>query len=358
MKILHVVEPFSSGITTFIITLTESLPQHQHIVFHGGRVTVDKLKSVKGRFPHYVKFKYWKFAVRQLNPLLDFLAFWELFFQMLFGSYDVIHLHSAKAGFLGRSVGWIFNGRKIIYTPNGAPFLRKDVTDFKRRTFKKLEIIASKLSGQVICCGKSESGAYSDIGIDNVYINNGVKILPPITDTSSTKKLKVLSIGIFTYQKNPAMFNDIASHFKSDSRIEFCWVGDGPLRHLINEENVKVTGWVDNKGVEEYLSHSNIYLSTALWEGQPFAVIEAMNNEKCLLLHDCVGNKDLVIEGENGFLFDSTDKAVSILKDLLEDSRKIEKLGKASKEICSAQHNQLITGKLYNEAYEKIYTTI
>ena len=41
---------------------------------------------------------------------------------------DIIHLHSSKAGFLGRIVSFLLGkSKKTIYTPHAISFLRLDV---------------------------------------------------------------------------------------------------------------------------------------------------------------------------------------------------------------------------------------
>ena len=47
---------------------------------------------------------------------------------------------------------------------------------------------------------------------------------------------------------------------------------------------------------------SLFYISTALYEDLPLAVIEAMANGKAIIASDVVGNKDCVRNGENGYL--------------------------------------------------------
>lgn len=353
MKILHVVEPFSSGITTFIISITQELPQHEHTVYHGARVTVDKLESVRSRFPNYVRFKEWRFAVRPIQPLNDLMAFIILFNHIVSNKYDVIHLHSAKAGFLGRIVGLFVAGKKMIYTPNGAPFLRKDVGNFKKCMFRFLEQAANYLSGSVICCGQSESDVYSAIGVENNYINNGVRLKGEIIKKNDNR-IKIVCVGILSFQKNPLQFTRIAEHFKGDPRLEFVWVGDGPLRSVAEKDCLTITGWRDSNEVQSYLADADIYLSTSLWEGQPFAVLEAMNNSCCLLLKACVGNIDLVDNGINGYLFDDATQAISYIEKLLEDSRSIIEHGLASNMKCRKEHDQVIMGKAYEEQYFKI----
>ena len=229
MKVIHVVEPFSSGIITFVINLTKALPHHEHHVMHGKRTTEDKIDSVRSRFPEGVEFHVWKHAVRNNHVIKDLLALNELFKHIKANDYDIIHLHSAKAGFLGRLTGMLLGKRNIIYTPNAAPFIRRDVGNFKRKIFRWLEILGSKFSGEVICCGESESRVYYEAGIKNTYINNGVIISENMVSQRHVPDdvIKIGCMGILTPQKAPARFSAIAKAFKDDQGLEFIWVGGG-----------------------------------------------------------------------------------------------------------------------------------
>lgn len=47
---------------------------------------------------------------------------------------DIIHLHSSKAGFLGRIVSFLLGkSKKTIYTPHAISFLRLDVSPKKEK---------------------------------------------------------------------------------------------------------------------------------------------------------------------------------------------------------------------------------
>jgi len=335
MRVLHVVEPFSSGIITFIIHLVEGMPEFENIVVHGNRVTADKQENVRGRFPSKTKFIEWPSVQRELNILSDLRATFELNKIIRSEKPDVIHLHSSKAGFIGRLIG-IFFKASIIYTPNGLPFLRLDIGYVRRKYYTFLEFIASRLSGRVICCSKSESFAIKNIGINNTYINNGTQIL---RDTESNREPGVITIicaAIITEQKDPELFNSIAEYFAKTDNIKFIWVGDGALRDRLKSKNIFITGWMNHNDVKILLSKSDIYLSCSLWEGLPFAVMEAMNHRTCLLLRRCSGNVDLVHPGINGYIYESLDEAISRIKELIVDRSKINSFGRKSKQILSA----------------------
>ena len=67
-------------------------------------------------------------------------------------------------------------------------------------------------------------------------------------------------------QKNPALFNEIASAFVNNSSVKFTWIGDGNQRNFLSSPNITITGWVSHTEVEKYLSEANLYISTALWK--------------------------------------------------------------------------------------------
>src|SRR5258708_39876758 len=80
MKIVHVVEPFASGIATFVRSLVENLQDDLHIIVHGEREYVMRSAEVKMDFPKSnVRFIRWKSAQRSLSLRKDTVAFMELY---------------------------------------------------------------------------------------------------------------------------------------------------------------------------------------------------------------------------------------------------------------------------------------
>ena len=107
MKIVHVIEPFASGVAFFVKSLVETMPDDNHLIIHGERKEVMPAVEVKKLFPsRNVRFVRWKSANRSINPLKDIMALRELYTILSRlkknNSIDVIHLHSSKSGFLGR----------------------------------------------------------------------------------------------------------------------------------------------------------------------------------------------------------------------------------------------------------------
>lgn len=74
------------------------------------------------------------------------------------------------------------------------------------------------------------------------------------------------------------------------------------MHELGLEDSIRLDSWINHADCQEFVRKSLFYISTALYEGLPLAVIEAMANGKAIIASDVVGNKDCVRNGENGYL--------------------------------------------------------
>ena len=70
---------------------------------------------------------------------------------------EVIHLHSSKAGVLGRAAAKIATPHaKVLYSPHGPAFLRRDVSAAKQYAYLSFERIANIIGGTIVACSNSE----------------------------------------------------------------------------------------------------------------------------------------------------------------------------------------------------------
>ncbi len=360
MKIVHITEPLSGGVATFIKSLVQNMPYDTHIIIHGERKDEIPATEVKKSFNYTnVKFIKWSSAQRSLHPVKDISAFAELYTILKQlkqnNNFDVIHLHSSKSGFIGRIVCRLLGLQNIVfYTPNGASFVmgKSKTQNF---LYKNLEKLGGSFGGQVVCCSNSEQKAYAQAGISAVTINNGIQYTKVAAPTKTLKKdgvFRVVASGRIVPQKNPALFNKIATYFEEFKQFEFIWIGDGSDKNLLTAKNIHITGWITPNEVNALLSRADLYLSTALYEGLSFAALEALALKKPVLLTNCVGNKDVVLNGLNGDLFNNHSEAINKILRFYNNASMLTVMGNYSAKHCNSNFNITDTFKNYKTLYQ------
>lgn len=355
MKIVHVVECFSGGVFHFLVNLIAGLSNYEHVIVYGTRE--DTPENFARFFPQNVQYIPWEHVGREINFLKDYRSAASLY--KILRELEpncILHLHSSKAGFLGRLAAYRMGCiEKVVYTPHGLSFLRQDVSFWKRALFRRLEGMAAFLGGRVIACSPSELSALKKYGIQACLINNGIVPFDYQGKAKPQKdKLLIGTSGRITYQKNPGLFNEFALRFQENQKVGFVWIGDGELRNDLSADNIEITGWLNQKEVYDKLHSLDIYLSTSLWEGLSLSVLQAMAAGTPLVLSDCIGNCDLVKQGENGFLYESLPEGCAGIKILLENAAVREEMGIASWRRVKKEFS--LEGMC--NTYEKIYQEI
>jgi glycosyltransferase involved in cell wall biosynthesis len=315
LKVVHVVEALAGGVNTYFKDLSWFFDNehaqhdiHTTIVYSSNRKEVDSAQ-IKDTFSKTVVLKELS-MVREFSWIADYKAIIQLIKFLRSAKPDVVHLHSSKAGVLGR-IACLFLSKKvkIFYSPHGYAFLRTDISSFKKKIYKGIEVVFQKLSNNTtIACGDTEYEIAKKIG-PTYLVRNGI-------DTNQVQKYttnhtnSILTIGIvgrITAARNPDLFNRIALQ---NPNYHFVWIGDGELKNNLTASNITITGWfLDQKEALRELNKLDIYIQTSLWEGLPIAVLEAMAMQKPVLATNIIGNKDVVVPNETGYLFESISEA-------------------------------------------------
>ncbi|WP_321328348.1 glycosyltransferase [uncultured Ilyobacter sp.] len=347
MKIIQVVECFGGGVYSFLTDLCNELViGNEIIIVYSQREETPK--NFKNDFDPSIRFI--KLDLSLINWINASLKLAKIIKKE---KPAVIHLHSSKAGFIGRIAKFISNYRgKLFYNPHGLSFLRLDLSEKIRKILFLAEYFLAKFGGIVIAVSTSELNEIKKISTNSILINNGVNIdelekeLKNINiEKTGTNQIIVGTVGRIVFQKNPKLFNEIAKEFPD---FKFIWVGDGDLKSELIENNIKITGWLSRKNTLIEMSNFDIYIQTSLWEGLPISILEALYLKKPIIVNNAIGNIDTV--QKNGFICNSkTDflKALYFLKN--KDVR--ESLGKKSFEYLNLNFNAKDTLKKYKKLY-------
>ena len=121
------------GAQRYVIDLVQYLPKDSFecIVAAGGHGPF-AVKIADLDIPYFEI----KSLARDINPLLEIAAFFELFSLFRKTLPDIIHLNSSKASFIGAIAGRLAGIKKIISSTHGWPFL-EDRPRWQRRWQKK-----------------------------------------------------------------------------------------------------------------------------------------------------------------------------------------------------------------------------
>ncbi|MFN0047751.1 MAG: glycosyltransferase [Cytophagales bacterium] len=356
VTILHIIES-GGGSFNFILDLVKNIPHYHHVIVYGER-TFDFNLDFSNDFQN-ASFVKWEFAFREISILNDYKAYRHLKSIFLTLNFDIVHLHSSKAGFLGRLALWQLRIKNVVFSTHCISFLRKDISIQKKMYFISIEILANFLCGKVVACSDSESKEINRYFINSVSIPNGVQIEDSYSEKeANSNKIIVGTVGRISEQKNPKLFNQLARYFEDHDNIEFIWIGSGEQVGYLDSKNVKVTGWLNKADLDMKMSEIDIYLSTSLWEGLPLSVLEAMNHSKPLILHNCIGNCDLVENNINGFLFDEFEVAVEKILFFVNNTKKIPEYGKKSKILVSNRFSMKKMVDKYLNLYDSICVKI
>lgn len=163
----------------------------------------------------------------------------------------------------------------------------------------------------------------------------------------------VFTLGRIDEQKNPDLFNEIA---KSMPDTQFLWIGDGHLRAHLNAPNIQVTGWMERREALRRSFHADVFVLTSLWEGLPIALLEAMYMKKLCIVSNSIGNRDVIHQGENGFVCNSVSDYVTAIN-LAKNGEGAEKIERAYHEILN-HYNIKAMAEQYTNLYETYWNKI
>jgi len=126
--------------------------------------------------------------------------------------------------------------------------------------------------------------------------------------------LRIVNVGSFQAKKNQAFIVPIAQEL-ARAGVDFTvdLLGDGALRPDVEDaaarsglgDRIRFHGNVER--VEEWLWKSHVYLHTAWYEPFGLVLLEAMAAGLPCVALDGKGNRDVVLDGKNGFLLAEPD---------------------------------------------------
>ena len=349
---MHVVECFGGGVLQSVAKLCHfTKDDFDIIVTHSRREqTPDDYARY---YPDNVVFEPWH-AVRNISPKDEIKSIIHLRKIVKKHKPDVLHLHSSKAGAIGRLAFPFGGGMKVIYTPRAYGFLQLNLSKKKQFIYRFLEKTLGYTKHITVACGMGEHKLAQEIARKSDVICNSIS-LEYLDKTAGQRKLNdnftVVTSGRICYQKNYPLFVEIARAFEGKG-VDFIWVGGEAPSDIALPKNMKVTGWVAHDESVKIMASAHIYVQTSLWEGLSLTVLEAMGLGLPVVLSGAVGNAEMIDEGKDGFICNDLSKYIKAIDSLKEDGDLRHSLGKNARAKIEKDYNNESCAVAWKKMYE------
>ncbi len=297
---------------------------------------------------------------REISPGNDLAALRRLKAIFKAEKPDVVHLHSSKAGFLGRLAAKAARVPKIYYSPHGYGFLQQDRGNASRQLYKSLEKLVSRI-GEIVAVSPSEAELAQTLGakvhtVCDGYLGEGRATLIPHDGTM------VGGCGRLTAARNPDAFVNLCQRL-TDSRnnLRCVWIGGGEnepavRQHLENMNmliKVEVTGWVSPEAAQEKLRGLDLFVHYSRWDGLANSVLEAMAHGLPVVASDIPANRDAIIHGETGYLAKNEVELLEYCLKLVDNRSLRKKLGDAGQERVAKVFSHQDSLKRLSDLYRR-----
>jgi glycosyltransferase involved in cell wall biosynthesis len=349
IKVVHILEGFLGGTSTYMCTVLPQLVQKGFDVtligslnrsYPEAHTRISELRASRVKI-HIIP------MYREINPLKDIYSLVIIMRLLLVSKFDIVHTHCSKAGTLGRIAG-VLTGRSVrLHTPHCFAFMRCN-SRFKKPLYFTLEKLLGKLTTKLVTVSRSEADAAVRWGIVPSHkctrVRNGLSNgqfsfnNPSIKDSlckaslGIEKDTQVVTTacrlveykGIFRFLRAAAL--------SCAPNAVFLIAGDGKLkasaeRFIIKNKlrkKVKLLGYVSN--IEQIYAISDVVALCSDAEAQPYFLLEAMRAKCPIVATSVIGNKELISHSKTGILVEPSPASIAkAIDELLADENKRNK---------------------------------
>lgn len=326
MKKVLLTATVQSHIAQFHLPLIDMLKSNGYEVHVAARNNLAEKNGLKLESPNKIfdiPFERSPFSKKNIK------AYKELKSILFENKYDIIHCNTPMGGLITRLAAKEFRkkGTKVFYTAHGFHFY-KGAPLKNWLIYFPIEKYMASYTDKLITITKEDYEIASKYFKTNVCHIHGVgansKRYFPYTNEEIEKlkqelgykkdKFLLLCTGELNKNKNQTkVIKAVYEVLEEIDNIILLLAGNGPkdqeLKELVNRlglgNNVDFLGYKTD--LEKYVNICDISISASLREGLPLNILEAMLCGKPVIASINRGHKELIIDGENGFVIDNKD---------------------------------------------------
>ena len=225
---------------------------------------------------------------------------------------DVVHTHSAKAGFLGRLAAWSLQVPAIVHTVHGAPF-HPYQNVASRTLFRWCEWYAARRCHALISVADAMTELLVQAGVAPrekfTTIYSGMDVDPLLRADEHRERMRRelgfadehVVVGkiarLFHLKGHADVIRAAAEVVPANPNVRFLFIGDGLLREPLQRQidaagltaHFRFTGLVPPGRIPEYLGAMDILVHASLREGLARALPQALIAGKPVVSYDVDG---------------------------------------------------------------------
>jgi glycosyltransferase involved in cell wall biosynthesis len=315
---------------------------------------------------------------RSIDPWRDTTSYFALKRAIRHFRPDVVHTHSAKAGFLGRLAAWSLKVPAIVHTVHGAPF-HSYQNVLSRSLFRWCESYAARHCHALV----SVADAMTDLMVDAkvaprekfTTIYSGMEVEPFLTANAHRDEMRRklgykpqhVVIGkiarLFKLKGHADVIRAAADVTKANPNVRFLFVGDGMLRDPLQtqihaaglSQHFQFVGLVPPSQIPRYIGAMDILVHASLREGLARALPQALIAGKPVVSYDIDGAREVTINDESGYLVlpDSEALCKPLIK-LAADPELRSRLGQTGRDRFTDQFRHQTMTHCIRQLYERI----
>ena len=284
--------------------------------------------------------------------------------------YDLIYCQQAVGSVMGRLIAKKFK-IPCIYTAHGFSFCEGS-SKLKNFVYKPIEKFLAKYTTILITMNDYDYNTAKKWKAKKVFKIDGIGYDKSKYDNEQISKVQmrknlglkdeftIVTCAEYIKRKNyDTMLKTIAKLKDEDIKFLVCGTGkdkqliENQIKELGIEDKVELLGY--RKDVNNIMNASDLFFLPSLQEGLTLSIIEAMNLGLPIVTSNVRGNKDLVENGENGFVCEKYDyEAFSkVIKSIMSDSNLAKQMSNRSKELAKKYSIENVRKEL-NEIYREI----
>jgi glycosyltransferase involved in cell wall biosynthesis len=312
---------------------------------------------------------------REIRILKDLQALLQLMHLFRSIQPQIVHTHSSKAGVLGRLAAYLTGVPVVVHTVHGFSF--SPFQSFGKRNFYLLaEKFCRRMTRHFVFVSRGDidlarrkkliAGNFSlirsgfplekflgrhpdPVALKMKYnLPDGGFVCGTIAPFKPQKGLfHLAAIAAIVIQRNPSVFFFVAGDGEQRRDLE------AELRRRGIAANFRLPGFIAD--VENAMDSFDIGVSAALWEGLPQSLVQLRLKKKAVVASDIPGHREVIRNGENGFLLPVGDHqrfAEAILQ-LAADAGLRRKLGNCGGEDFSEWSAEVMVAR-QEELYQRL----